>query len=91
MRGDASTLTVKVGDAVAWRSGTQSGAAPIIHLREGESAQGEADKFNHPNVQFFEKVDLPDSILDPAVREGLGVTKVTNRGGQPATADPRRP
>jgi hypothetical protein len=75
-----STLMVKVGETVAWQSGTATGASPMMFLGPGQTAQGEADKWNHPNPKFFETVDIPDSILDPARRNGLGTTEVTNRG-----------
>ena len=75
-----STLTLKVGETVAWQSGTQTGAPPMMFLAPGQTVQGEADKWNLPNPQFFEKLDIPDSILDPAKRNGLGTTLVTNRG-----------
>ncbi len=76
----AATI-VKVNDKIAWRSGTSSGGAPsMIRLKEGQTAQGEVDKWQHPNVAFFDKVDIPESILDPAKKNGLGSTAVTNRG-----------
>jgi len=75
-----SSLRLKVGDADAWQSSTQSGAPSIIHLRDGETAQGEADKWNRPNPQFFSSVSIPESILDPKRKNGLGTTYVTNRG-----------
>jgi hypothetical protein len=75
-----ASLVLKVGTAVAWQGGTSSGVAPVIFLQKGETAQGEADKMNRPHPEFFETVDIPDNILDPAKRTGLGTTQVTNRG-----------
>ncbi len=79
-----STLKLEVDSKVAWQSGTSTGAPPMIHLREGETAQGELNKWQNPNPGFFETVDLPDKLLDPDKRKGLGVTNVTTRGLEPA-------
>ena len=75
-----SSLIVKVGDVVAWQSGTSTGAPPMIWLREGQTAQGEINKWQNPQPGFFDRVDIPDKIIDPAKRNGLGTTEVTNRG-----------
>ena len=75
-----STLKLMVGDKQAWYGGTSTGPPPVIFLREGQTAQGEVDKWQHPNVAFFDTVSIPDRIMDPAKRSGLGSTQVTNRG-----------
>ncbi len=80
LRRRAGALQISVGDTVAWSSGTSSGAPPFISLQPGQSAQAEVEKWNNPYPQFYETVDIPDSILDPKKRNGLGTTEVTNRG-----------
>jgi hypothetical protein len=75
-----SSLIVKVGDVVAWQGGTSTGAPPIIFLREGQTAQGEVNKWQSPQPGYFDSADIPDKIIDPAKRNGLGTTEVTNRG-----------
>lgn len=75
-----SSLVIKVGEVVAWQSGTSTGAPPVIWLREGQTAQGEVSKWQNPNPGFFDTVDIPDKILDPAKKNGLGTTEVSNRG-----------
>lgn len=75
-----STLKLNIGNVVAWQSGTSSGAPFVVRLKEGESVQDQVDRWQKPNVAYFEKVDIPDRIMDPAHRNGLGTTKVTNRG-----------
>jgi hypothetical protein len=75
-----SSIVIKVGDVVAWQSGTSTGAPPVIWLREGQTAQGEVDKWQRPQPEFFANVEIPDKIIDPAKRNGLGTTEVTNRG-----------
>lgn len=75
-----STLVLKVGDHVAWQSGTSSGLPSMMRLGQGQSPQGEVDKYQRPNPQFFEQVEIPQQISDPTKREGLGITHVTTRG-----------
>ncbi len=75
-----SRLEIKVGDVVAWQGGTSTGAPPVIWLREGQTAQGEVSKMQSPQPGFFDTVEIPDKIIDPAKRNGLGTTEVTNRG-----------
>src|SRR5262245_1543668 len=75
-----SSLVIKVGVVVAWRAGTSAGATTMIWLREGQTAQGEVNKWQSPHPEFFDGVEVPDKIIDPAKRNGLGTTEVTNRG-----------
>ena len=75
-----SSLRLMIGDKVAWQSGTSTGAPSIIMLKEGQTAQAEIDKWLHPNPDFFDNVEIPSKILDPAKPTGLGTTQVTNRG-----------
>ena len=74
-------VKLMVGDVVAWQSGNSNGGAPgMIMLREGQSAQAEVNQYSKPNPGFFGTVKIPVRISDPAKRNGLGTTKVTNRG-----------
>jgi hypothetical protein len=75
-----SSLQLKLGDQVLWQSGTSTGAPPVISLREGQTAQGEVNRWQNPDPDFFSRVDIPDKLLDPAKRNGLGTTDVTTRG-----------
>ncbi|WP_425619263.1 PQQ-binding-like beta-propeller repeat protein [Anatilimnocola sp. NA78] len=75
-----SDLRLTVGDTEAWSSGTRTGAPGMVNLREGQTLQGEVDRWQKPNPGFFTTVDVPDKIMDPAKRNGLGKTLVTNRG-----------
>jgi len=83
-----SSLKLNVGEVVAWQSGTSSGAPFSVRLKEGESVQDEVDRWQRPNPAFFDSVDIPDKIMDPAHRNGLGTTKVTNRGLVPGDVTP---
>jgi hypothetical protein len=78
-----SRLKIQVGETDVWWTGTSTGAPPVVSLKEGGSAQQEVDRWQKPNPGFFEKVEIPSRILDPAKRNGLGTTEVTNRGFVP--------
>jgi hypothetical protein len=82
-----SSLILNVGDNVAWQSGTSSGLPPMMRLGPGQSAQAEAAKYQQPNPQFFEQVEIPQQVADPTKREGLGMTRVTTRGLEPLAAE----
>ena len=75
-----SEVKVDVGGKTAWHSATSTGLPPVISMREGQSIQSEATKWQQPNPGFFEQVDIPERILDPEKRSGLGKTRVTTRG-----------
>lgn len=75
-----SSLVLKMADKEIWSSGTRTGAPGIISAKEGQSLQEEVDRWQKPNPGFFSTVDIPDKIMDPAKKNGLGTTKVTNRG-----------
>jgi hypothetical protein len=75
-----SEVRVDVGGQIAWQTMTSSGVPPLLRLKEGQTVQSEVDKWQRPNPQFFDTVNMPERILDPAKRNGVGQTKVTNRG-----------
>jgi hypothetical protein len=75
-----SSLVLKLGDKVLWQSGTSTGAPPVLFLRDGQTAQGEVNKWQNPDPDFFSRVKIPDKLIDPDKRNGLGTTDVTNRG-----------
>ncbi len=76
-----SSLRIDVQQKTAWQSGSSSGGAPAhLRLREGQSAQDEVNKWQQPNPNFFNGVQIPAKIMDPAKRNGFGVTTVSNRG-----------
>jgi hypothetical protein len=81
-----SELQVLVGKDVAWQSGTQSGAPPVMMLRSGQTAQGEVDKWQRPSPEFFENTNVPENIMDPKFKFGFGTTSITNRGLVPKSS-----
>ena len=78
-----ANLKIQVGTETAWSIGTSSGAPPFVRLKEGESVQAEVDKWQKPHPEFFDSVKIPDRVLDPKYRDGLGTTLVSNRGLTP--------
>ena len=74
-----STLRIEVGGNVAWQSGTRTGAPSIVTLQSVKTIQSEVDRWQRPNVEFFESVDIPERILDPSKRNGLGTTQGARR------------
>jgi hypothetical protein len=75
-----SSIKITQGEKTIWQSASSSGAPPMVRLREGESVQDQVGGWQKPDPGFFERVDIPASILDPAKKNGLGITEVTNRG-----------
>ena len=75
-----SRVAIRINNKDAWSSATTSGAPPTIQLKEGETAQNEVAKLQKPNLDFFESLDIPDSIYDPEKRDGLGISLITTRG-----------
>lgn len=80
IRPHISSITIEVDGKTAWQAGTATGAPMMMMLREGQTAQSEADKWNQPNRGFFDAVEIPQEILDPKYKTGLGSTDVTVRG-----------
>lgn len=76
-----SSLRIEVGKDVAWMSASASGGAPpTLRLGQGQTIQDEINLRQVPQPEFFERVVVPEKIVDPQKRNGLGTTDVTNRG-----------
>lgn len=75
-----SSLKLDVGGQAAWTGATSTGAPPVMRLSQGQTVQDEINKWQNPDPGFFERVVVPEKILDPSKRNGLGTTQVTNRG-----------
>lgn len=75
-----SSLQLKVGDEMAWQGGSSSGAPPVVRLGQGTNVQDEVNRWQNPDPGFFERATIPEKIMDPKKRNGLGETQVTNRG-----------
>lgn len=75
-----SELKIEGGGQVVWQSGTSSGAPPFLTLQQGQSVQAEVNQWQRPDPDFFGRVAIPERILHPDKRNGVGKTRVTIRG-----------
>jgi len=82
-------VRVEVDGERAWQESTRTGAPPRMRLREGDTVQGEISRWQRPQPEFFETLDVPERLLDPKKRYGLGTTQVTNRGLVPVETTPK--
>jgi hypothetical protein len=82
-----SSIKIEVDGQIAWQAATSTGPPMVMFLRENQTAQSEANKWNQPQPGFFEAVNIPKEILDPKYNRGLGTTDVTVRGLIPKAAD----
>jgi len=74
-----SIVSVKVNGKPVWIAAT--GIPPFIEVPQGKTLQDEIDYYQKPNVEFFDRVEIPDRIRDPdKIANGLGTTKITTRG-----------
>lgn len=76
-----STLQMTVGGKLAWESASRNGFLPgMIWLKKGDTAQAEADRTTKPDPDFFQRVDIPAKILDPAKSHGFGTSEIGVKG-----------
>ena len=68
-------------DLVVWSSSTSSGGlAPMMWVREGESPQAEARKYEKPNPEFFSQLEVPAKLFDARFRDGFGTSTYGKTG-----------
>ncbi|MCA9129216.1 MAG: hypothetical protein KDB22_19145 [Planctomycetales bacterium] len=79
-----STLTVLYDNKIAYQSGSGSGAPPVMFLNSGQSAQAQADAMQKPHPELFRDHDIPDRIVDPNKKDGLGSSMISAQGLTPA-------
>ena len=75
-----SSCEIYRGQEVVWSSGSSSGIPPILMLQQGQDVQGAVKQWEAADVDFFQRVDIPQEVLDPAKKGGLGISDVTSRG-----------
>lgn len=78
-----SRLMLSVNGVLAWSTSGGSGVPPVIHMRQGESAQRQAEEMQKPDPGLFRRVDIPEKIYDPAKKNGLGSSLISSRGLTP--------
>ena len=62
---------------VAWSTATTTGPEYFVNMKEIDKAIA---KSNQPNYKFFERVELPRTILKPEYQRGLGHSTVSRTG-----------
>lgn len=77
-----SSITLSIDGQPAWIAHSSVGVPTSMILREGDSLQERIDATQSPDVEFFRERDIPEAIINPAFREGLGTSLITNRGLQ---------
>lgn len=75
-----SSMVLSRGQEVVWQSASSNGVPPIVRLEEGKSLQSEADQWQKPDVEFFSRQDVPQEVMDPKKRGGVGTSDVTLKG-----------
>lgn len=85
-----STLTLSRGGVVYWRSDFVVGGyiPSMILLNEGQSAQDYVNSLSQPNYSFFETVELPTSLSEPAPEGAYGFSDLTTQGIVKGTRPP---
>ena len=74
-----SAYEIRRGEELLWSSASSSGVPPVILFGEG-TPQAQASKWENADYSFFTRVDIPQSVMDPAKKRGLGESSITNRG-----------
>jgi hypothetical protein len=75
-----STIELSINGQPAWRARSSRGVPPFIRLGEGETLQQKVNESQTPDIGFFASQDIPEAIVNPVFREGLGTSVITNRG-----------
>lgn len=74
-----SAYEIHRGNELIWSSGSSSGVPPVILFGDG-TPQSQASKWEKADHDFFTRVDIPDSVMDPAKKGGLGTSYISSRG-----------
>lgn len=80
-----SNLKIKKGKSILWQNGTSTGAPSFIRA---ENPQAEIDRYQNPNLEFFNRVSPPKRIIDPKYSRGFGVSKFGLRGIEVESTSP---
>jgi hypothetical protein len=87
-----SCVSVNLDNKLAWSSASfTGGATPHVMAKSGEELQSKIDEMQKPNAGFFDQVKIPDRILHPDKKYGMGTTMVTTRGLVPKEPQAAQP
>lgn len=80
-----SSLKLMQGDTVIWQGGTSTGAPPFI---SSDNIQAELNKYQTPQLGFYQNVSMDAKIIDPKYSRGFGVSKLGLRGIEVVSTSP---
>ncbi len=72
-----ASLEIRQGKRVLWQSGSSTGAPMIV---QGDDIQGQVNRMQVPQLQFFEMVEIPNRIIDSKFSTGFGRSMFGLRG-----------
>jgi hypothetical protein len=71
-------VELKQNNAVIWQRSTSSSLPFMIHGEK--SLQQTAREHEKPNVEFFQRLQLPAQVLKPEYQDGFGTSRVSGTG-----------
>jgi hypothetical protein len=89
-----SKVTIEYEGKVVLKRSVGNYAPRLVFLEQGETVQQKIDEWEKPSVDFFDRLHLPKEVLHPEKIDGVGTTRVTNRGlvaGAPSAKQPLAP
>lgn len=76
-----STIELAINGQPAWRARSSS-VPQSVRLEAGENLQTKLSAMQAPDIDFFDRTDIPEAILNPEFRTGLGTSLITSQGLQ---------
>ena len=80
-----ASLKIMNGETIIWQTGTSTGPPPMI---SSNNIQAELNRFQKPQITFFQGVKIDKKIIDPKFSRGFGVSKLGLRGIQVVSTSP---
>jgi hypothetical protein len=74
-----SELQIRRGDNTLWTSRTSNHVPFTLFLKDGETLQQAVSKFERPDADFFQRIQLPPRIVNTAIMSEIGLSRV-NQG-----------
>lgn len=75
-----SSYQIYQGQEMLWVSESTNGLPPILRASDQKDAQSAAKEYEVADIGFFDHVDIPDEIIDPKLKGGLGTSNITLHG-----------
>ena len=74
------SVRVLCDGTTVWEYNVHYGLSGSLSLGEGDTVQSAVDKMEKVDPTFFDRAKIPERILDPKYKRGLGASTVSNRG-----------